>query len=389
LAHEVKPGTCIVDLGTWRGLAAFALALGSDPSVVIHTLDDYGDRRVEEVSDVGLRYNPADLEQFLGNLDKMPADIQARISQHRWEVRGAADTWTKPVGLLFWDIWGERLIDDIKAWTPHVVEGGIVAVKVFEDGRLQHERLYDLPGLTPYKAFPEGAVYAMRKNAQPEPLPSVGTVVWIVDGDKYFEEARRSAESVARHMPQLEQKIYSPFEREHAEWFIESTQLLTKVLDSLPEGEKVLWLDSDTYMLEPVPELFDMLDRFDMVLAHAPGHVTAPTVNPIPAAFPEFNIGVIAMWNNPNVRRMWKEVYEMQVSNKGVYGDNDQSPLREYLYDHPHSTHYAVMPWEYNCRWTIGTFLREPVKILHGRANSAEEYEDVARQLNEAFRVSR
>jgi hypothetical protein len=26
---------------------------------------------------------------------------------------------------------------------------------------------------------------------------------------------------------------------------------------------------------------------------------------------------------------------------------------------------------------------------LHGRANSAEEYEDVARQLNEAFRVSR
>jgi hypothetical protein len=301
------------------------------------------------------------------------------------EIREAADTWTEPVGLVFWDIWGERLIDDIKAWVPHVVEGGLVVVKVFEDGRLHHERLYALPGLKEDKAYPEGVIYTMRRTTE---TTDTAHAIWIVDGDKYVKEAGISAASVAKHMPQLTQTIYQPAKRVHRDWFIESTRLLVRALEGIPDGAKVLWLDSDTFMLEPVPELFDTLSLHDMVLAHAPGHVTAPTDEPIPACFPEFNIGVIAMRNNKRVRSLWELVYFYQQDNKHIYGDNDQAALREVIWNGV-DAHYVVMPWEYNCRWQIGTFLREPVKILHGHAGSAEEYEQVARQLNEAFHVSR
>jgi predicted O-methyltransferase YrrM len=386
LAHEVKPGTCIVDLGTWRGLAAFTLALGSDDAVKVYTLDDYGDRRVEEVADVKLRYNPADLVQFRKNLSTMPDDIKFRIKQVPVEIREAADTWTEPAGLVFWDIWGERLIDDIRAWVPHVVEGGLVVVKVFEDGRLHHERLYALPGLKEDKAYPEGVIYTMRRVSE---TTDTAHAIWIVDGDKYVAEAGRSAASVQRHMPHLTRSIYQPAERRHKDWFIESTGLLVKVLESLPDGAKVLWLDSDTFMLEPVPELFEMLDRFDMVLAHAPGHQTAPTNLHIPAAFPELNIGVIAMRNYAALREMWRIVYQNQIHGIAT----DQAALRETLWADGWAADdaivWCVMPWEYNCRWQIGTFLRESPKILHGHAGSAEEYEQVARQLNEAFHVFR
>jgi hypothetical protein len=133
-----------------------------------------------------------------------------------------------------------------------------------------------------------------------------------------------------------------------------------------------------------VPELFDMLDRFDIVLAHAPGHQTAPPRIPIPAAFPEFNIGVIAMENNSHIREMWNSVYQRQKDGIAT----DQAALREVLWEEDPDVLYAVMPWEYNCRFGIGTFLRDPVKILHGRAASAAEYEQIAIDLNAGFHVS-
>lgn len=384
LAGEVPDGGRIVDLGTHRGLTAITLALGSKPGVTVHTFDDYNTRRVENVGGKGLTYNNEDYEMFKQNVAKLEALTANRIIQHQIEVREGAATWTDPIDLVFWDLWGTRILEDFRAWQGHIVPGGLFVAKVFEDGSCKEERLYAEPGWVRYKDYPEGVVYALKKT-------NAAQVFWLVDGAQYEKEAQISAASVTKHMPELQQAIYQPSKREHAEWFIESTRLLVKVLEGLPEGTKCLWLDSDTYVLQPVPELFEMLDRFDMVLAHAPGHTTAPTNNPIPAAFPEFNIGVIAMRNNGRTRGLWKEVYSRQSLFKDLYGDNDQAALRETLWreDYDVDMRYAVMPWEYNCRFSIGTFLREPVKILHGRAASAEDYEHIANRLNEAFHVLR
>lgn len=164
LAREVPQGAHIVDLGTWRGLTAVALALGSRPDVVVHTLDDYETRRVEAVAGGGVTYHGVDYDKFLDNLNKLPPDVRERIVQHPLEIREAAAQWRSSVGLVFWDLWGERLIDDVKAWAPHVVPGGLIVMKVFEDGRLHHERLYSLPGFRRYKDFPEGVIYTLIRD---------------------------------------------------------------------------------------------------------------------------------------------------------------------------------------------------------------------------------
>src|SRR6185436_9904151 len=115
----------------------------------------------------------------------------------------------------------------------------------------------------------------------------------------------------------------------HSEWFIESTRLLCELLEEIPVDTHVLRLDCDTYMVEPVPELFEMLDRFDMVAAQAPGIAMAPTVKPVPRAFPELNMGMIAMRNNRRVRQLWEAVYARQRAGVATYGNNEQAALRE------------------------------------------------------------
>jgi hypothetical protein len=186
-------------------------------------------------------------------------------------------------------------------------------------------------------------------------------------------------------MPELEQTIYEPNTREHAEWFIESTRLLVKVLEGLPDGAKVLWLDSDTYMLESVSDLFVMLDRFDMCLAHAPGHKTAPTAGKIPDAFPEFQIGVIAMENNKRVRYIWQSTYERQILGIAT----DQSALRSTLFFDGWAGsgefQWCVIPAEYDFRFQFGGQVRDRVKILHGHAPNAETYEAIGGVVNKDY----
>lgn len=166
----------------------------------------------------------------------------------------------------------------------------------------------------------------------------------------------------------------------HPEWFSEQTRLLVKALDVLPDGAKVLLLDSDTYMCEPAPELFDMLDRFDLCFAHAPGHRTAAAQAHIPNAFPEPQIGVLAIKNTVAVREMWRATYALQA--EGI--ETDQAALRQALWFNS-GLRFAVLPCEYNFRFQFGGQLRDRVKILHGHA-SAEEYPRIANAINVGWR---
>lgn len=216
---------------------------------------------------------------------------------------------------------------------------------------------------------------------------NVTYVIWIVYGERYYQEAQRSAASVQKHMPDVTTHIFLVGERKHSEWYYDQIRTLCEVLEQLPDGAKVLWLDSDTYLCEPVDDLFEMLERFDMVLAHAPGHYTAPTVAKIPEAFPEFNIGVIAMRNDEDVRATWGLVYENQCNHAEVYGDNDQAALREVLYYNTEWFDVAVMPCEYNFRFQFGGQVRDRVKILHGHAPDAETYEALAASINAGYQA--
>lgn len=217
---------------------------------------------------------------------------------------------------------------------------------------------------------------------------------YIVTGERYEREARLSAESFTRHAREGDLcQVYTneDFGVSPLDWFVASITCLNRALERLDRDHpaaNLLWLDSDTYVCAPVCDDFDaMLERFDLVFAHAPGHRTAETMQKIPDCFPEVNIGVIAMRNNHLVRRLWQQVAEAQQLFSVTYRGNDQAPLRDVLWAADPVLRFYVMPAEYNCRFNFGCQVRDRVRILHGRTAqaTAESYEQTARSLNAGY----
>jgi len=134
--------------------------------------------------------------------------------------------------------------------------------------------------------------------------------------------------------------------------------------------ERTLYLDSDSFVVSDITEMFDLLDRFDIALAHAHmrNHKIAcePWRVSLPKAFPQFNGGVLLYrWNNKIEQfcKDWAKYYHEAGFRK------DQVTLRELLWKS--DLHLYTLPPEYNFRYFYKLpFLptKELVpKILHYR----------------------
>ena len=222
----------------------------------------------------------------------------------------------------------------------------------------------------------------------------MATAFWIASGKEYVAEARRSAESVYKHMPDLRRVLFEvtdvpgapgPFHeiqalppREHDWWYLDAARYFGHCMN-LIDDVRILYLDTDTWMCHPVYDLLTMLERFDFVGCHAPGRVTCGNGLDLPAAFPEINIGVLAMQRTPRLLRVLDDWYQKFRNNPAKYRNNDQGPLREALWNSRLAI--GIAPPEYNCRWGFGGFARYPVKVLHGRPQDGNYYR-VCRELN-------
>lgn len=221
---------------------------------------------------------------------------------------------------------------------------------------------------------------------------------WIVSED-YISEAIGSAETVAAHMPQLERVLFTdsiahaqslvryPFhrivqlpQREHEFWYTDFLRYMAWSMGHLPK--EILYLDSDVYLVAPVPELFEVLRSFDIGMALAPGRRTALTVQEIPNCYSEYNIGVQVMSNNPTVRGLWEKAHRSAKAFSKTYGNNDQSPLREVLWN-GYPIRVATITPEYNCRFHFGVQVADPVKILHGKLGP-QDPQVLANKINTA-----
>jgi hypothetical protein len=156
--------------------------------------------------------------------------------------------------------------------------------------------------------------------------------------------------------------------------------------------ERTLLLDTDTYCVAPFPELFDLLDRFDLAAAHEAGRfstrweagtevfIQAPD---IPNCFPELNSGVVAFRREPNVSKVferWLALVE-QARAAPVPHTQDQPSFRRAVYES--DLRIAVLPAEYNFRLVISGFARGPIKLIHGRWR----YGPIGKSPEEVFAV--
>lgn len=203
-------------------------------------------------------------------------------------------------------------------------------------------------------------------------------ILYLVVGDDYVDEARDSANSVRKHMPDIDIAIATddggynlePFDQVirldqarqdtqgERDWLLDST------LDpDLSPFDKTLYLDSDTYLCADVSELFELLDQYDLAVARVPNQ---PRVAGLPEPWHLYNCGVIVYRDTESTRGLlsnWKARYRSQLENQDR--PVDQPAFAQALY---HSdVRWFTLPREYNVRVPRRGTLANEVKIIHGR----------------------
>lgn len=188
--------------------------------------------------------------------------------------------------------------------------------------------------------------------------------IWLAD-EGHQVEVDRSRRSVQAVMPDLDQVSWI-VKRKQALWYADWIDALLQSLD-LPI-DRFVFFDSDVYAVTPFPDVFTVLDRFDLASTHAPARQTTNMPFDLPDAFCEFNTGVMAYRNVPIIRDLFECWRSTLIEYAPTTGDNDQAPLRIALWNMPDVRVWA-MPPEYNCRFGFGGFAAGEVKLLHGRGD--------------------
>jgi hypothetical protein len=212
-------------------------------------------------------------------------------------------------------------------------------------------------------------------------------VLYAATEEDYIEEAHASGKSVREQMPDLDLAIATaptigsdPIDSDLFDYVIKLDSPQYGYVDKISgmlatPFERTLYLDTDTHICGSFPELFDLLDQFDIAVAstvfgHQPPneiHETnipnATDAFPQPQAFPIYNTGVVAYESTHmllSFLRRWKERFTGNgpLSNRYI---GDQEAFAAELYES--NLRIASLTDEYNCRGA-GRLAGE-VKIIH------------------------
>lgn len=215
-------------------------------------------------------------------------------------------------------------------------------------------------------------------------------VLYIAVGDRYVEAAARSAASLRALMPEC--KVALATDGDVPDTFDMKVDVApgdgyrAKILGMIESPfKRTIMLDVDTFVVADLVEVFTLLDRFDMALAHAPNRVTLP-LGDVPSSYPEFNTGVIAFRRNAvtdRVLRAWLVEYDALQHHDPP--SKDQPSFRRVAY-HDSDLRVAALIPEYNQRFTMGGYFNQHPHILHGWA-SEQTFRDVAKMMTDQLRA--
>lgn len=215
---------------------------------------------------------------------------------------------------------------------------------------------------------------------------STAGFVYVATGERYVAEACRSARSLRASMPDAAVALVTDLPPDQATTVLFTTvivrtevrhQPIDKLLAWEAPFERCVFLDTDTHVCGDLSDLFSLLDRFD--LAAAPEtlrgwHYTLPEV---PAAFPEYNTGVIAFRRGPATEeffRTWKADYETLHASNGFV--TDQPAFRRAAFRV--GVRIAPLPSEFHFITITPNYTMWAVRLLHGRSDLPA----LARDLN-------
>ncbi len=196
-------------------------------------------------------------------------------------------------------------------------------------------------------------------------------LLYMASGQKYIDEAIVSARSAKKIMPDLPICIVA--DREVSDPVFDVVIVnpdakgdqRDKLRMDLTPFDRTIFLDTDTYIIGDIQDIFTLLDRFDFA-AHQPSTGYANSDPEVPHSFPGFNAGVLAFRKNEKIMkllRVWQDAYEREPLFNGRKWD--QRPLRKAVYQS--DVRFAVLTPEYNLMPWAPMGLGRAVKVLHGR----------------------
>jgi hypothetical protein len=219
------------------------------------------------------------------------------------------------------------------------------------------------------------------RGFQKESVMSNGALYIITQDARYVDLLLTSAASLKRAMPDLPITAFSQFPVESSLFEkvvrVEPTKDgfydKSKLIQNSPY-DRTLFIDADTCVLEPVPELFSLLDRFDCAATHeeylnTDWHKRYPRPD-VPSSFPEFNTGVLMLKRSDRLNRMleqWGSLYQQFLEEKPGQPINDQPFFRVAAYCS--DVRIATLTREYNCKFRGQGYLNGRVKIVHGHVD--------------------
>jgi hypothetical protein len=208
-------------------------------------------------------------------------------------------------------------------------------------------------------------------------------ILYIATGPSFLTEAIGAAQSVRAAWPDIPLALITdaappPGCFDHVE-IVEAernSRDKPRLIGRSP-FERTIFLDADTYCCAPFPELFDQLDRFELLAAHEDGRFSTK-FNPdtgeeyfvkvpgIPDSFPELNTGVMAFRRSPATMALFDNwIVEYDKSLNELSDHHDQPSFRAAIYRS--EVLLAVLPSEYNFRLSCPGSARAQIKIIHGR----------------------
>ncbi len=197
-------------------------------------------------------------------------------------------------------------------------------------------------------------------------------VIYVATGQGYLDLAAASARSMRRLNPGLQIDVFTDlagaqntrclaaFDRV---WPVPRVHPRAKI-DCMPltRFDRTLYLDCDTLAIGPLGDLFSVLDRFELAIAHdmrrASDLVQESGVVTTPYAFPQMNSGVMLYRRSPV---MWEFLSEWQARYRALGVLRDQVSLKDLLWQS--DLRFYVLPPEFNLRRVTMLDAWEPLDV--------------------------
>jgi hypothetical protein len=180
--------------------------------------------------------------------------------------------------------------------------------------------------------------------------------IYVATGPDYLELACASAATLRHHNPDLPVDLFTDRPDAPGLEIFDHVHTVPRIhprakIDCMPLSrfERTLFLDCDTLILAPFRDLFDLMDRFDLALAHdmrrASDLVQEGHVEATPYAFPQHNSGVMLYRKSPAMAAFFAE-WERRYRAAGRA--RDQVSLKDLLW--ASDIRFYVLPTEFNLR---------------------------------------